>query len=202
MTATITNDEGILVRTDAVGFIVSCSSGAVKLLGYTVRGARGRELPNMFVSDRPRLSELLAVAQGLVIERAAEFRPNDRKAVRVWFRVSAAEDEGGQHGTLVWTFFVRWPVTMCLPRGADRRQLITVWRSGPFRCIFVPTGGETRRLLICSEEDEVLHEEPAAAPPSALARAAELLTLAEAGALRSLRSALAIGGADGDRRLA
>jgi PAS domain-containing protein len=199
---TSTRDEGIFVRTDAVGVIVSCSSGAVKLLGYTARGARGRELPNMFVTDRPRLSELLAVAQGLIIDRVAEFRPNDRKAVRVRFRVSAGEDEGEQQGTLLWTFFVRWPVTMCLPRGADRRQLITVWRSAPLRCIFVPSGLETRRLLVCSEEDEVVHEELASEPASALARAAELLVLAQAGELPSFSSsAPAADAADRDRRL-
>jgi PAS domain-containing protein len=198
--APLAADEAILVHTDAVGFIVSCSSGAVKLLGYTVRGARGRELSNMFIAGRPRLSELLAAAQGMVIERDAEFRPNDRRAVRVRFRVVAGEDD--RHDTLVWTFCVRWPVSMYLPRGADPRQLITVWRLAPWRCLFVPGGAEARRLLICSENDEVVYDEPASNASAALTRAAELLALARAGTLPSASSSdPATCRADRDRRL-
>ena len=203
MTTSVT-DEGISVHTDAVGVIVSCSPGAARLLGYTVRGARGRALPNMFVSERPRLSELLAAAQGLVIRREAEFRPNDRKAVRVRFELAPAAEPPQTEGPILlrWTFSVRWPVTMCLPPGVDRRELITVWRSSQFRCIFVPAPGEKRRLMICSAEDEVVHQELVMNAATALMRAGELQTLASAGDLPArIPSAPAANSSDGDSRL-
>jgi PAS domain-containing protein len=171
----------VWIITDAAGFVLSCSAAALELLGYSARGARGRQLPNMFVGNRPRLSELLFVAQGGEIERAAQFRPNDRKAIPVRFRVTAAECQPGAPVELTWTFDLRWPVGMRLPRGVDRRQLITVWRQQPLRCIFVPGGADRRRLLVCGEHDEVLHEEPAADAAAAFTRARELQKLATEG---------------------
>jgi len=173
--------DDVWIVTDAAGFVQDCSPAAVRLVGYTARGARGRELPNMFVSHRPRLNELLSAAQGITIERHAAFRPNDRKALPVHFRVERGEVLPDGQITLRWTFAVRWPVGMRLPHGVDRRQLITVWRSESMRCVFVPGGKDKRRLLVCGEDDEVVHEEEALTPREAFARAAELHTLVDTG---------------------
>lgn len=176
-------DEDIWIITDAAGFVMGCSAAAVRMLGYSARGARGRELPNMFIRERPRLAELLQAAQGAVIEREADFRPNDRKAIRVRFRISLGERLPGGKMTLLWTFDMRWPVRMRIPRGVDLRQLITIWRTDSLRCVFVPGGTDKRRLLVCSPKDEVLHEEPTSDIRSAWTRASELHKLAGQGAL-------------------
>jgi PAS domain-containing protein len=173
----------IWITTDAAGFVLDCSDAAVELTGYSVRGARGRELPNMFVQDRPRLAELLTAAQGEVVDRVATFRPNDRKAIPVRFRLTRDEGPPGAPIVLRWTFEVRWPIGMRLPQGVDRRQLITIWRADPLRCIFVPGGNDKRRLIVCAANDEVVHEEPASDAAAAFARAAELQKLAATGAL-------------------
>ena len=167
----------IWITTDAAGFVIACSPGALSLLGYSARGARGRALPNMFIRERPSLSELLRAAHGEPVERDAVFRPNDRKALPVRFRISAAETASGGSVSLLWRFELRWPVGMRIPPGVDRRQLITVWRGEAMRCIFVPGGLDKRRLLICGEDDEVLHEESAPSGAAAFARAAELRKL-------------------------
>lgn len=169
--------DDIWITTDAAGFVIDCSSAAVPLIGYTARGARRRELPNMFVGDRPRLPELLRAAQGDVIEREASFRPNDRKAMRVRFTVSRGDNSADGQVTLLWRFQVRWPIGMRIPTGVDRRQLITVWRASSMRCVFVPAGADKRRLLVCGENDIVLHEEGVAASASAFTRAFELRRL-------------------------
>ena len=173
--------EDIWVITDAAGFVISCSAAALDMLGYSARGARGRELPNLFVGGRPQLVELLQAARGDVIERDAQFRPNDRKAIRVRFRLSAAEQLAGDGPTLLWRFDLRWPVGMRVPEGVDRRQLITVWRAASLRCVFVPGGIDKRRLFVCGRNDEVIHEEPAADAPSAFIRAAQLQKLMASG---------------------
>jgi PAS domain-containing protein len=166
--------DDIWITTDAAGFVLGCSPAALEMLGYSARGARGRELSNMFIRERPRLTELLHAAQGGTVEREADFRPNDRKAVRVRFRITLAERLPGGAVTLLWTFDVRWPVGMRLPHGVDRRQLITIWRTGSLRCVFVPGGSEKRRLFVCGANDEVIHEEPTSDVDSAIVRAAEL----------------------------
>ena len=173
----------IWVTTDASGFVLGCSPAALEMLGYSARGARGRELPNMFVRERPRLVELLQAARGEVVDREADFRPNDRKAMRVRFRLTLAERLTDGSVTLLWTFFVRWPVGMRIPSGVDRRQLVTIWRTDSLRCVFVPGGVDKRRLLVCSLKDEVIHEEPAIDVPTAFARATALQKLASEGAL-------------------
>jgi PAS domain-containing protein len=175
--------DDIWITTDAAGFVMGCSPSALELLGYSARGARGRELPNMFIRERPRLAELLQAAQGEAIERDADFRPNDRKAIRVRFRITIGERMPSGAVTLLWTFFVRWPVGMRLPSGVDRRQLITIWRSGSLRCVFVPGGADKRRLFVCGSNDEIVHEEHADDVPGAFARAAELQKLAREGVL-------------------
>ena len=171
------------VLTDAAGFVLSCSETALNMMNYSARGARGRELPNLFVRARPRLAEMLRAAQGEVIERDAYFRPNDRKAMPVRFRLTAAERTPGGAVSLLWIFELRWPVGMRIPAGVDRRQLITVWRAQSMRCVFVPGGADKRRLLLCTDNDEVLYEEPAPAGAAAFARAEELQKLAAAGTL-------------------
>lgn len=175
----------IWVITDAAGFVHACSPEGLQMLGYSARGAKRRALPNMFVRERPQLSELLRAAQGEVIERYAHFRPNDRKAVRVRFRLTAAErlPDGGV--LLLWRFQFRWPVGMRVPAGVDRRQLITIWRTPSLRCMFVPGGAEKRRLIVCSDDDEVIYEEPTPDASAAFARASELRKLAAAGALET-----------------
>ena len=175
--------EEITIVTDAAGFVLDCSPSAVELIGYSARGARGRELPNMFVRERPRLIELLRAAQGEVIERSAHFRPNDRKAVPVRFRLSRGASSKDGEITLDWTFTLRWPMGMRLPAGVDRRQLITVWRAGAIRCVFVPGGENKRRLFVCADGDVVLHEEQAATISAAFARAGELQRMASEGAI-------------------
>jgi PAS domain-containing protein len=179
------NMDEIWITTDAAGFVMGCSPAALQMLGYTARGARGRELPNMFIRERPRLAELLQAAQGQVIEREADFRPNDRKAIRVRFRLALGERLSGGAATLLWTFDVRWPVGMRLPQGVDRRQLITLWRTDSLKCVFVPGGSDKRRLFVCSANDEVILEEPIVDVTTARARAAELQKLASEGALPS-----------------
>ena len=182
LSAAVRNDERkktatmseIWIVTDAAGFVMECSAGALELLGYSARGARGRELPNMFVRDRPRLAELLRAAQGHVIEREAWFRPNDRKAIPLRFRLAPGDRFGPGTVSLRWTFDVRWPVAMRLPRGVDRRQLITLWRTADRRCVFVPGGADKRRLFVCGGNDEVIHEEPTPGGAAALARAVQL----------------------------
>ena len=169
--------EDVWVLTDAAGFVLECSPAAVRLLGYSARGARGRELPNMFIGNRPRLNELLSAAHGEPIERDATFRPNDRKALPVHVRIARGEPSADGHITLRWTFTVRWPVGMRIPQGVDRRQLITVWRDESMRCIFVPGGKDKRRLLVCAGDDEVIHEEDARSASDAFTRAAELREL-------------------------
>lgn len=164
----------VAITTDAAGFVISCTPAALEMLGYSTRGARGRELPNMFIGNRPRLSELLAAAHGRPFEREARFRPNDRKALSVRFRVEAGDALPDGAVTLQWTFEVRWPLTMRVPRGLDPRQLITLWRSEPLRCVFAPGGKEKRRLFVCAGADEVVHEEPTPDIESALMRAAAL----------------------------
>jgi hypothetical protein len=171
----------VAITTDAAGFVISCTPAALEMLGYSARGARARELPNMFIGNRPRLSELLAAAHGRPFEREARFRPNDRKALSVRFRVEPAESLPDGAVALRWTFEVRWPLTMRLPRGLDPRQLITLWRSEPLRCVFAPGGAEKRRLFVCATADEVVHEEPTPDVASALTRAAELRELAAHG---------------------
>jgi len=135
---TCSDTSDIWITTDAAGFVIACSPAALSLLGYSARGARGRELPNMFIRERPSLSELLRAAHGEPVEREAVFRPNDRKALPVRFRISAADGTSGVGVTLIWRFQLRWPVGMRIPAGVDRRQLITVWRGEAMRCIFVP----------------------------------------------------------------
>jgi hypothetical protein len=166
--------DDVWILTDAAGFVQTCSPAAVALVGYSARGARGRELPNMFVGQRPRLSELLSAAQGTTIERDATFRPNDRKALRVHFRVERADPSPDGQILLRWTFTLRWPVGMRIPQGVDRRQLITVWRDDAMRCVFVPGGKDKRRLLVCAPNDDVLHEESAVSVADAFTRATEL----------------------------
>jgi PAS domain S-box-containing protein len=184
MTNVTRTAEDVWILTDAAGFIVECSDAALRLLNYSARGARGRELPNLFVSDRPRLSELLqASATNETIERDATIRPNDRKAVPVHFHVRGVPGEDGRQ-RLLWTFTVEWPITMRLPRGVDRRQLITVWRSGSLRCVFVPAGGEKRRLFVCGENDAVVHEEVPESSKAAYQRATELQELIASGLFR------------------
>jgi hypothetical protein len=177
-------ETNVWITTDAAGFVLACSSPALDLLGYSRRGARGRELTNMFVGERPHLSELLRAARGDVIEREAIFRPNDRKSLRVRFRLEPGEPlpDGGL--TLRWTFDVRWQVGMRLPNGLDRRQLITVWRSDGLCCHFAPGGPGHRRLFVCSDDGEVLHEEAAGDPSAAFTRAGALLQQAGEGAFR------------------
>ena len=165
------------ITTDAAGFVIACSPAALSLLGYSARGARGRELPNMFIRERPSLSELLRAAHGEPVEREAVFRPNDRKALPVRFRISAADGTSGVGVTLIWRFELRWPVGMRIPAGVDRRQLITVWRGEAMRCIFVPGGLDKRRLFVCGQDDEVLYEETAPGGAAAFARAGELRKL-------------------------
>ena len=167
------NANDVWILTDAAGFVVDCSPAALPLVGYTARGARRRELPNMFVRDRPRLAELLQAARGDVIERDAHFRPNDRKAIPVRFTLRRDEDGAAQQ-LLRWTFALRWPIGMRIPAGVDRRQLITVWRGPSLRCVFVPGGTDKRLLLVCAANDEVIHEEPAGTGSAAFSRAAEL----------------------------
>jgi PAS domain S-box-containing protein len=174
----------IWITTDAAGFVLGCSPEALEMLGYSARGARGRELPNMFVRERPRLAELLQAAQGEPVEREAAFRPNDRKAVRVRFRIALAERMPGGAVTLLWTFALRWPIGMRLPAGVDRRQMIVLWRRDSMRCVFVPGDSQQRRLFVCGADDEVIHEELPTDVPAAFARAAELQKLAADGALR------------------
>ena len=163
----------IWIVTDAAGFIRECSPAALELLGYSSRGARHRDLPTIFLSDRPRLSELLAVAAGgTIVERKARLRPNDRRSVDVHFRIERYASEQPEP-LLLWTLTLRWPITLRIPRGVDGRQLITVWRAGEYRCVFVPGGADKRRLLVC-EQDAVVLEETPADVAAALARAAEL----------------------------
>ena len=176
--------DEIWITTDAAGFVLGCSPAALQMLGYSARGARGRQLPNMFIRERPRLAELLQACQGEPVEREAVFRPNDRKAIPVRFRVTHGERMPGGGATLLWTFFIRWPVGMRIPTGVDRRQLITVWRTESLRCVFVPGGTDKRRLFVCGSNDEIVHEEPADDVRTAFARAAELQALARTGALR------------------
>jgi hypothetical protein len=175
--------EEIRIVTDAAGFVLDCSAAAVDLIGYSTRGARRRELPNMFVRERPQLIELLRAAQGEVIERSAHFRPNDRKAIPVRFRLSRGAPGPNGEVLLEWTFTLRWPVGMRLPEGVDRRQLVTVWRAGTMRCVVVPGGENKRRLFVCADDDVVIHEEQAPTISEALARAAELQRMAANGAL-------------------
>ena len=169
-------EPDLWIVTDAAGFIRDCSPAALELLGYSSRGVRRRELPNIFVSERPRLSELLDVARGAIVERKARLRPNDRRSVDVNFRIERLQS-GQPEPLLYWTMTLRWPMTLRIPRGVDRKQLITVWRSGAYRCVFIPGGREKRRLLVC-ERDEVVFEEAPADPVIALKRAAELQQLA------------------------
>ena len=178
------NDSGndAWIITDAAGFIRDCSPASLQLLRYSARGVRGRELPNLFVTERPRLAELLEAARGGVIERKAALRPNDRRSVDVLFRIERLNEQPG-NALLRWTFRVRWPVALRIPRGVDKRQVITIWRAGAFRCVFVPAGGNDRRLFVCTS-DEVLLEEAPSDAASALVRAAELKRLVVAGQLR------------------
>lgn len=171
------------IITDAAGFIQDCSPRALELLGYSGRGARGRELPNMFITERPRLSELLEAAGGGTISRNARLRPYERRAVDVAFTIERTDSEVTRP-LLRWTFVARWPMNLRIPRGVDRKQLITMWRAGELRCVFVPGGRDKRRLLVCAKDEVVLEEVPADAV-TALARAAELQRLAASGELRT-----------------
>jgi PAS domain-containing protein len=172
----------VWVTTDAAGFIIDCSPTAVRMLGYSARGARGRELPNLFIRERPTLAELLRAARGEALEREGMFRPNERKAFAVRFRVSR-DATPSDAVVLLWTFDVRWSVHLRMPQGVDRRQLITVWRSNTLRCIFVPGGRDKRRLFVCTGNDEVIHEEAPTDSVAAFARAIELQQLAGRGLL-------------------
>lgn len=169
------------ILTDAAGFIRECSPAALQMLGYSARGARGRELPNLFVTGRPRLAELLDAARGERIARAAALRPNDRRAVDVRFTIARLESDA-REALLYWTFALRWPLHLRIPRGVDKRQLITLWRAGALRCVFVPGGRANRRLLVCASDEVVLEEAPTD-PAAALARALELQQLAATGQL-------------------
>jgi hypothetical protein len=180
-----TAEHDVWILTDAAGFIVRCSDAALRLLNYSARGVRGRGLPHLFVTDRPRLSELLqASATDDVVEREATVRPNDRKAVRVRFSLRGVPGTGDGKN-LLWTFTVQWPIAMRLPRGVDRRQMITVWRSGSMRCVFVPAGHDKRRLFVCGDNDAVVHEEIPNSSSAAYQRAAELEALLASGHFRS-----------------
>lgn len=169
------SDE-VWITTDTTGLVMDCSPAALNLLGYSERGARGRELPYMFVGARPRLAELFAAAEGHALERDAWFRPNDRKPLHVHFR-AAAQHQAGAPVTLRWTFTLRWPLAMRIPRGVDRRQAITVWRQATRRCVFLPGGAGKRRLFVCAEHDGVVHEEAVVSVTDAFIRAAELQEL-------------------------
>lgn len=176
------------IVTDAAGFIQDCSPAALQLLGYSLRGVRGRELPNLFVRERPRLAELLDAARGEVVERTATVRPNDRRCVDVSFRLERKNAESIEP-LLFWTLTLRWPINLRIPRGVDRRQLITMWRAGKLRCVFVPGGAGKRRLLVC-DHDEVVLEEAPVNPAAALVRATELQRLATGNQLSALSSQL------------
>ena len=179
------------ILTDGAGYILECSAAALRMLNYSGRGARGRELPNLFLRGRPVLSELLAAAGGGVIQREAEFRPNDRKPLRVRFVIRRADPGPGADVTLRWTFEVRWRLGMRLPEGVDRRQVMTVWRRHGHRCVFAPGGAGGRRLFVCVDEDEIVHEEMLPDVPSAFARA-----LALRDQVRDQREASAAGSAN------
>ena len=176
--------DDVWILTDAAGFIQECNAAALAMLGYSARGVRGRELPNLFTSDRPRLSELLLAAHGTPTERQATIRPNDRKELRVTFRVERGAGTPEGPVELRWTFDVRFPIGLRLPRGIDRRQLITVWRTDALHCVFVPAGQQKRRLFVCAADGAVLHEETPADAAAAFERAAELHRLAGRGLLR------------------
>jgi hypothetical protein len=139
----------------------------------------------MFIRNRPRLGELLAVTRGVTVAREAEFRPNDRKSVRVRFSIVLTEPPPGETPALLWTFMVRWRVAMRLPSGVDRRQLLTLWRTPDMRCVFAPGSPADRRLFVCASGDEVILEEHTRDPASAFNRAEELRALAAAGGLDS-----------------
>jgi PAS domain-containing protein len=98
--------DGVWIDTDETGFIVDWGPGALALTGYSARGTKGRELPMMIVENRPRVTELVAVARGAVLQGNAVIRPHDRRGIPVMFQVAVA-GPSKDRPLLRWTFHVR-----------------------------------------------------------------------------------------------
>ena len=101
----ISEPDAVWIDTDETGFIVDWGPGALALTGYSARGTMGRELPMMIVENRPRITELVAVARGGVLDGSAVIRPHDRRGIPVQFHV-ALTTARADRPLLRWTFRV------------------------------------------------------------------------------------------------
>ena len=79
------------ILTDHAGRILDWHPAALRLLGYTERGMKGRSLLVAFNGDRPSDNVLQHVMLGHPVERAGAIRPRDRRPARVHYRIELVE---------------------------------------------------------------------------------------------------------------
>jgi PAS domain-containing protein len=94
--------QEIWIETDDAGRVTGSSPAAVLLTGYSPRSLQGRELPILFIKDRPGPTQLRHVMLGHPVERESWIRPRERRAVHVRYRIELIQ-ANGLNPTLRWT---------------------------------------------------------------------------------------------------
>jgi PAS domain-containing protein len=92
------------IDTDRSGLIVACSFEALSLLAYSPKGALGRDLAVMFLSDRPSALQLAHALLGHPVEREGVIRPRERRGVSVRYRIELLSENNSEEAVLRWTF--------------------------------------------------------------------------------------------------
>jgi PAS domain-containing protein len=92
------------IDTDHRGLILGCSSEALSLLAYSPKGALGRDLAMMFLSDRPSGLQLAHALLGHPVEREGVIRPRERRGVSVRYRIELLSENNSGRAVLRWTF--------------------------------------------------------------------------------------------------
>jgi len=94
--------QEIWIETDGEGRVTGSSPAAVLFTGYSPRSLQGRELPIMFIKERPGPTQLRHVMLGHPVERDSWIRPRERRAVHVRYRIELIQADGS-NPTLRWT---------------------------------------------------------------------------------------------------
>jgi hypothetical protein len=92
------------IDTTLDGEIVGWSENGPPALGFSSRHLAGRSLITMFICDRPSPSTLDHVVLGHPVERSGQFRPKDRRAVPITYRIERVSDSRDGQPVLRWTF--------------------------------------------------------------------------------------------------
>ena len=97
-------DSPLWIDTDSTGKIIGWSADGAALTGYSDRSLGGRLLPVMFVEDRPTSRQFEHAMIGIPVERIARFRPRERRAVPVVYRIALSPRSTDRDPVLRWTF--------------------------------------------------------------------------------------------------